>query len=508
MTTFPTNRGEKRLRNLSIVIPHYNKNAVLQKTWKELLLQIHPEDEILVVDDHSEVKPEFDCPCTRVIQPPKLTPHIYRLNTLRNYGVEHATHDACIILDPDCMPSVGFINHARKIYDPSILFGGRITRQNEGGEGVAEDTRMRDGKSKWVDAENNDCRFIFGGCMYFSKRRASLAASSTGLFDTDFDGNWGHEEHAFASACRNSGMRIRLEYGLTVCHQWHPHKRYGVPSRNKNTLKRVMKNHRNNLNAVTFYQPAVAVLMVSTLRPYYIDQGMRSIFSNIIPLKVRLVNNGDQSPAQLEAMRCWSDRWAVEYVNYKTPQLLSTIRSQAMRDYSKKGYAYLIMIDDDVTPMAGSLSNLILEMEKHPQYHALSGYIIDSGERKRMNGGQIKDGVHSYYPVTPETAPADYISSGFCIIRLNTVVPYSEGWEMGWNDWDWSNEVRKRGLQVGVTGKAGARHKQIFTSKGWVKKNDASDYRGIRYDTQRHNKMANLFKEKWGYTPKADKPMR
>jgi len=506
MTTFPTNRGESKIKNISIVIPHYNKNAVLKKTWKELLLQIHPEDEILVVDDHSEVKPEFDCPCTRVIQPPKLTPHIYRLNTLRNYGVEHATHDACIILDPDCIPSVGFINHARKIYDPSILFGGRITRQNEDRVSFAEDTRMRDGESKWGDTSNHDSHSIFGGCMYFSKQRASLASSPTGLFDTDFDGNWGYEEHAFASACRNSGMRLRLEAGLTVCHQWHPHKRPGVPSRNKNTLKHVMKNHRNNLNAVTFYQPAVAVLMVSTNRPYYIDQGMRSIFRHIAALKVRLVNNGDQSPAQLEATRCWSDRWAVDYVNYKTPQLLSSIRSQAMRDYSKKGYAYLIMIDDDITPMSGSLSNLILEMEKHPQYHALSGYIQERSMAQFI-GGRIEDGVHrSYSPVKLETLSADYTSSGFTIIRLNVVVPYSEGWEMGWNDWDWSNEVKKRGLQVGVTGKAGAHHKQILTSKGWIQKKDSGEYKRMRYDNQRHNRMASLFREKWGYTPKMGSP--
>ena len=495
------------MTNLSVIIPHFNKNTVLQETCKKLTLQLGSNDEVLVVDDHSDTKPDLGFPHIRTIQPPKQTPHIYRLNTLRNYGVEHAANDACIILDPDCIPSDGFINHARKIYDPSVLFSGRITRMNEAGGSVAEDGRMTDEESKWYDAVNHDCTSVYGGCMYFSKQRASLVSSPTGLFDTDFDGNWGYEEHAFASACRNSGMRLRLEFGLTVCHQWHPDKRYGFPVRNKNTLQNNIKNHRSNLNYVTSYKPAVAVLMVSTLRPYYIDPVMRSIFRHMVPIKVRLVNNGDQSPTQLEAMRWWSDRWAVDYVDHKVPQLLSSIRTQVMRDYNKKGYTYLIMIDDDITPLPDSLTSLILEMEKKPQYHALSGYIIESGGRERFIGGQIKDGVHYYHAIARETLPADYTSSGFTIIRLNTVVPYSNGWEMGWNDWDWSNEVRKQGLQVGVTGKAGACHKQILTSKGWERKNDSGEYKRIRYDNQRHNKMANLFKEKWGYTPDVDKPI-
>jgi len=179
-----------------------------------------------------------------------------------------------------------------------------------------------------------------------------------------------------------------------------------------------------------------------------------------------------------------------------------------MRDYSKKGYTYLVMIDDDITPMHGSLNTLILEMEEHPQYHALCGYVLDHGREPRFIGGQIKNGVHYYYtPTTAETMPADFISSGFTIIRLDKVVPYPDGWEMGWNDWAWSNEVRKRGLQVGVTGKAGARHKQILTSKGWVKKKDSGEYGRMRYDRQRHNKMAELFREKWGYTPKPVRPI-
>ena len=96
-------------------IPFFQKQEALRKTWGELQLQINPEDMITIVDDYSpDGVPDFDCQCTEVIRPPKHTPlppgyepHIYRLNTLRNYGVEHAKHDACIILDPDLSAPCG-----------------------------------------------------------------------------------------------------------------------------------------------------------------------------------------------------------------------------------------------------------------------------------------------------------------------------------------------------------------------------------------------------------------
>lgn len=495
-------------RPLSIIIPHFSKQDALQKTWDELILQIHPEDTITIVDDHSpDGVPEFDCECTEVIKPPKLSKHIYRLNTLRNYGIEHAKHDPCIIIDADCVPHTGFLDHARIIFDPSVLFTGWVWYIDETGDirkEIRQTTRTPLGKSVWIDKNSEGCRLVLGGCMYFSKKRASLA----GLFNTSYDGTWGYAEHDFASACYNSGMRLRFEAGLIVVHQWHQLNQPGNKADNDRLLRDNMKAYRKNLNHFTPYQPAVAVLMVSMMRPYYIDQGMRAIFRHTTPFKVRLVNNGDQSPQQLDAMNTWKDRWAVDYVDYDTRELLSTIRTKALRDYKKKKYKYLIMLDDDITPKRGSLNNLILEMEKHPEYHALCGYITE-WTRTRFIGGRIFSGRHFYHdPVVVNTIPADYISSGFTIIRLKEVVPYPDDWEMGWNDWCWSNEVMSRGLKLGVTGMAGAYHRQLFTAKGIEQKEDSPEYRKIRYDKDRHNKMAEKFKQKWGYTPKPVKSIR
>jgi len=487
-------------------MPFYQKHVALQKTMDQLRFQIHPDDQIIIVDDYSpDGKPSFNCKCTEVIQPPEeIKPHIYRLNTLRNYGVEHAKHDPCIIIDPDCIPNKNFLRHARRVYDPSVFFTGAIMYLDEKGMVFKEDPRKVSKGSRWVDKENMSCGMVWGGCMYFSKRRAGLI----GGFDTDFDGTWGSEEHVFASACRNSGMRLRYDKNLMVYHQIHEKERPGYIGKNRLLFFNKVKVHREALNLVTPYNPAVVVLVVSMLRPYYVDQVMRSIFRHIIPLKVQLVNNGDQSDSQEAAISWWSDRWAVDYVNFKKRTLLSTIRTRAMKKYSEKGYKYIIMIDDDITPMFGSFNHLILEMEKNPQFHALSGYIIGKDNKKRFIGGKKKYGIHYYYnPVTPETREADYTSSGFTIIRLNKVIPYSGGWEMGWNDWDWSNEVTKQGLKVGVTGKAGAYHRHLLTPSGTIYKSDPSSYRYIRYDGKRHKTMADLFAKKWGYRPQADRPL-
>jgi len=497
------------MRNISIIIPFFEKHEAFYQMFSELQLQLHPDDRVIVIDDHSpNGPPEIDCDCTQIIQPPKVTPHIYRLNTLRNLGVEYASHDACLILDPDCVPNIKLLDHTRRIYDPSTLFTGWVWYKDKKGN-ITKEVRQTGsheiGKSRWIDGKPDDCRKALGGCMLFSKKRASLA----GLFDTAYNGTWGYAEHDFASACYHSGMRLRFEAPLQVTHLWHEVNRPGDMTVNDMLLRNKMREHRESLNHITPYDPAAVVLVVTMMRPYYIDQVMRAVFRHSTPLKVRLVNNGDQSEEQLEEMKHWDRRWAVDYVNYKSRMLLANIRTETMRDYKAKKYKYMVMIDDDITPKHGSINTLIREMEENKQYHALCGYIEDETMKNRFIGGKIRNGVHYYYdPVTPQTMPADYISSGFTIVRLNKVVPYPKDWEMGWNDWCWSNEVKKRGLQVGVTGKAGAYHRQLFTAKGRVYKKDSPEYQKIRRNKHRHDKMAEKFRKKWGYTPGVTRSIR
>lgn len=326
------------MKNLSIIIPHYQKQNTLIKVIEALQPQIHINDEIIIVDDHSpNGVPPFHCSQLKIIKPPKHIPHIYRLNTIRNYGIKHAVNDGCIILDADCVPQEEFITHARKIYDPSILFTAWIKHMDKTGfvgEGIRSDWEI-----PWIDKTDRGCMLVKGGCMYFSKQRAKLV----GLFDVEFDGTWGYGENVFASACYHSGMRLRFEKELIVHHQWHKPTRVGTTSNNRHLLTKKRKLHKTELNLITPYKPITMVLVMVPNNPNQLEQKMRNVFRCPFPLKVRLINNGNQLEQHEEATMWWRDRWAVDYINYKNKCSLSKIKNDALKECYVKNYEHLIM---------------------------------------------------------------------------------------------------------------------------------------------------------------------
>jgi len=488
------------MRHLSIVIPHYQKHEALENVMQELFLQISPEDQIIIVDDHSpDGKPKFDCDCTEVIQPPRRTPHIYRLCTNRNYGIQHAKHDAVIILDPDCIPNPDFIEKARKIFDPSVLFGGAIDKIQEDGS-IKEDTRIPR-ISKWVDisAKHGGGGMIWGGVMMFSKSRTALV----GWFDEDFNDGWGAEEHEFASRCFHSGMRLRYSLELLITHQWHI-KSTPNQQRNYELWKKKTTLNAKSLGIVTKFNPAVAVLLVSVKRPHYIDQCMRALMRNNIPLRVFLVSNGDNSKEQMRALHPWRNRWNITVLDqeYTNPAIN---RTMAMHWAKKHGCKYLVIVDDDMTVFPHSVENLIRNMEKHKQYYAMSGWYHGPRGEKRAIGGYIKD--KKYYDLDGSKItgihPVDYVSAGFIAIRLNKIIEYDQTMEMGWNDWFWCETVKKMGEKLAVCANAGAYHRYLITKDGLKHTWDTKEYRQIRGVPERNKRMAEYFKQKWGWTPTA-----
>ena len=487
-------------RPLSIVIPHFNKQVALKLIHDELKLQIDPIDEIVVIDDFStNPLPDFNCKCTRVVRPPnELNPHIYRLNTLRNLGVSEAKNDAIIIIDPDCLPNPTFITNARRIFDPSVLFAGRVDKIQKDGTPTI-DPRTGEKISKWIDIDEGDKGggLVWGGCMMFSKARASLV----GLFDTDFDGRWGAEEHEFASRCYNSGMRIYYSKELLVTHQYHEKNTLGG-SENMILWRKKAADNAKNLNIVTNYCPAVGVSVISFLRPNLIDQCLRAIFRNIIPLRVRLCINGDNSMPTREAIRPWKNRWAVELVNQER-NWPAKIRNEAFNWAKSNNYKYLIFIDDDITVSTTGIVNLIRTMEKDTDIFACSGYLMNQHDMKVMLGGKLKDGAFSYLKHKPSVYDSDWVGGGFTIHRLDTIIPYDDNYETGYNDYDWSMEAIKQGKKLAVCGTAGAYHGVTFTKTGPAVYHNPSEYKKIRYDSARHERMAYKFAEKWGFSPRA-----
>jgi len=478
-------------RLLSIILPHYQKQEPLKQIWRELLLQIEDGDQIIVVDDHSpDGVPVLDCDCTEVIQPPKHTPHTYRLCTLRNYGIEHARHDACIILDPDCLPNPYFLDYARQIYDPSILVGGKIEKIQADGS-IKKDSREGDDGSKWIDYRDKGGAGIWGGVMLFSKNRVSLV----GYFDEDFNGGWGAEEHEFASRCYHSGMRLRYSTELSVRHLYHPKDTSGS-DQNRIIWKNKIYTHQKDLNVFTPYKPAVGVMVITMMRSELINQCLRSIYRNNIPLKTRLIVNGGNGETRKIANQ-WGRRWTVDLViqERKWP---AQVRNDSMRWAKGKGYKFLIFLDDDMVPFNNALVNLVKVIEQNPDVYALSGFIRDLKKQDYMLGGPRVKGEFFKLPRVKGLTYTDWVGGGLTIHRLDPTVYYDEDYQTGYNDYDWSMRVQEKGLRMAVTNLAGGYHGVKLTSKGVKRHRNSDEYNRVRYDKERHERMRGLFKEKWG----------
>ncbi len=481
-------------RNLTIIIPHYSKQEALKKTWEELRLQIHQEDEVLIVDDHSpDGVPDLDCPCSRVIRPPKLDKHIYRLCTLRNLGLQEAKYDQCIILDPDCLPNPYFVDNARKIYDASILYGGCIDKMREDGT-IKQDTRRNSNQSYWCDYRDKGGGCIWGGVMMFSKSRTKLV----GWFDEDFNGAWGAEESEFSSKCYHSGMRLRYSMELSVVHQWHPKNDFGK-GRNKKIYQAKIASHKSHLSTFTPYKPAVGVMVITMLRPELIDQCLRSVFKNRIPLKLRLINNGDDGEQTRRICSQWGRRWAVDYV-YHERRWPARIRNETWRWAINNNFKYLVFIDDDILVTQDGIVKLIKTIEENPEYYAISGCLKKPrNQRPQMLGGVHRDNAFWSYPRKIGLHESDWVGGGFTVHKVNPMLPYDEQYQTGYNDFDWSLTAKKHGYKLGVTGDAGAYHGYIITKKGLERYKNPAEYSLIRYDEERHKEMRRLFKNKWDF---------
>ena len=487
------------VKNISVVIPHYNKQGILRELHAELRLQIDPDDQILIIDDFSPDGIEsFDCPCTTVIQPQdNPVPHQYRLNLLRNLGVNSAKYDCVVILDPDCLPNPNFIKNAKALFDPSILYAGCVDRRLEDNS-ITLDRRIPERVSKWIDGEPSlgSGGLVWGGVMMFSKSRVQ----AIGGFDNEFNGSWGAEEHEFASRCYHSGMRLYYSMELGVTHVNHPTSRPN-PRRNLELWAVKARRHAEALNKWSPYKPIVGVSVITMMRPQLIDQCLRAIFRSPLPVRVRLIVNGDSSEETKKAVKPWKGRWAVEVVEHER-KWPAAIRNESLEWSRKQGFKYHAFIDDDITVYPNGLHRLVYEMERHPQILAMSGYIRYANGRETMLGGPNVHGAYSSIKKQPGVFKSDWVGGGFTVHRLQPFLPYDGSYETGYNDYDWSENARFHGYTLGVCGDAGAWHGAIFTKDGVKDFVNPPDYKHLRYDNARHQRMSEYFKSKWGFEPR------
>jgi len=286
---------------------------------------------------------------------------------------------------------------------------------------------------------------------------------------------------------------------LQVTHLYHPKSDAGKNVNRKIWLEKVAW-HRTNLGNFTPYRPAVGVMVITMMRSELINQCLQAIFRNRIALKVRLINNGDEGEYTRKICEQWGRRWAVDYVHHprKWP---AEVRNDSMRWAKDNKFKYLIFVDDDMLVNQSGLTNLVRSIEDNPEYYAMSGVLRGAkGIPERMIGGVLDKDAFWNLPKKPGVQEADWVGGGFTIHKLDPVVPYDESYQTGFNDFDWSMQVKARGLRLGVTGSASAYHGFRLTSKGLVKHKNSQEYNAVRYDQERHARMREIFRSKWNFT--------
>jgi len=228
-----------------------------------------------------------------------------------------------------------------------------------------------------------------------------------------------------------------------------------------------------------------------------------SIAMTEIPIKLFLVNQNDESEEQMKVIKKWRGRPDVKYILNKPAKWPGAARGAVFKMANDMGYEYIVTVDDDCCLISGAIERLVKEADKHPEFHSISGFIIDKRGRYMLGGRKTPhpNGIqYKNYEWMPGIQEADYVSNGFRLIRLNPLVVPDPNYEVGLTDWDYANKLEVRGLRMAVCGDAGAYHKlmKVDGQMKWVP-NPPGYKRGTTDMTERMN---NYFMKKWGHKVK------
>lgn len=245
--------GWPRLR-ASVIMPVYNRKAVLAKTLAALTLQTYPSElfEVIIADDGSSDGPEDlvglyeDRIDVRCVRQEDLG---YRLAEVRNLAIQSATGDVIVSLDCDMLPEPRFLeSHLRWFHgtdEPVVVIGYRkfVDTSDVAPEDVVNSfdvvrrlpevvapaaIRAPDSPSvDWRNATFEKTRFLkdhqapyllaSGGNVAYRKSDAL----AVGLYHSGFR-KWGGEDADFGYRLERLGCYFVAEPGALAYHQDHP----------------------------------------------------------------------------------------------------------------------------------------------------------------------------------------------------------------------------------------------------------------------------------------------
>ena len=209
----------------SIIIPTYNRGHLLCNTLTNLIGQLPPDGEIVVVDQSDEVCSEL----MEIAKNHSTQIHYYKifvkgLPHARNYGLKRAIGEIVIFCDDDVIPNNNFIeNHLQNYQEKEVGgVGGRIILNGNQSHDNANINKVI-GKIRWWDTHLID-NFDAAGRAYIdhvqgcnmSFRKEALV--KVGGFDERFGGSAHLEETDLCLRIRKAGYKIVFDPAAELIH--------------------------------------------------------------------------------------------------------------------------------------------------------------------------------------------------------------------------------------------------------------------------------------------------
>jgi GT2 family glycosyltransferase len=205
---------------VSVILPTYQREAILCETIQQLLVQDYAHYELIVVDQtptHEAKTEEFlgrNSHCFQYYKRDKPS-----LPAARNFGVDVAKGEIILFVDDDIRLGKNWIKrHVKNYVDPKI--GGVAGRVIEQGGLIADGSNI--GRvTRWGRVIGNHSSAIrtyvewASGCNSSFRRELIIKA---GKFDETFEGNAIFEDIDFSFRFRHLGYRILFDPDAVV---WH-----------------------------------------------------------------------------------------------------------------------------------------------------------------------------------------------------------------------------------------------------------------------------------------------
>jgi glycosyltransferase involved in cell wall biosynthesis len=257
----------KKMVQLSVILVNKNRQHALEKSIGAILRQLQPEDEFIVIDDHSE---DESVEIIKKYQD-RIT-HIVLFNSYgnrakcRNHAASFATREVIAYVDADVMIGPENLKFVRELHEDIGVAGtiGNVFSYEHDDRQFEFLTGMK--TEEFINSFENNFRFLakydsFFDSSYFDPSLTEDEATNwqfyftyfattrkdlfdkIGRFDENFD-KWGGEDMEFAYRLNKEG-RIVVSDRIVSYHRPHARNVFHNEMTNTNNVYYILKKHVN-----------------------------------------------------------------------------------------------------------------------------------------------------------------------------------------------------------------------------------------------------------------------